>query len=179
MMHLNCHSPHAVLFGESKYGGLSLPELYTDQGHHQLKLLIRHLKLKDQNGDLIYIDLTNVQLVTGAIPPFFSLPYLMHAKWINWDWIVSICKYTAQLQIVIDIEHMWIPLLVRDHDVSLMDSALKYNFSPQYLREINQCHIFLQVITLADITLADGTHVLPKVLSGEALVDRHSTLHWP
>jgi hypothetical protein len=59
----------------NSYGGLSLPELYTDQGYHQMQLLIGHMKLKDQNGDLIYIDLTNIQLATGAIDPFFSLPY--------------------------------------------------------------------------------------------------------
>jgi hypothetical protein len=123
-MHLNHHTPHAVLFSESRLGGLSLPDLYTDQGHYQLKLLIGHLKLKDRNGDLINIDLSNVQLVTGAILPFFSLPYSRYAKWINWDWIVSIWKYTSHFQIVVDIENMWTPLLVRDHDISLMDSAI-------------------------------------------------------
>jgi hypothetical protein len=94
--------------------------------------------LKDRNGDVINIDLSNVQLVTGAILPFFSLPYSRYAKWIKWDWIVSIWKYTSHLQIVVDIENMWTPLLVRDHDISLMDSAILYNFSPQYLHEINQ-----------------------------------------
>ncbi len=33
-MHLNHHTPHAVLFSESRLGGLSLPDLYTDQGHY-------------------------------------------------------------------------------------------------------------------------------------------------
>jgi hypothetical protein len=31
---------------------------------------------------------------------------------------------------------------------------------------------------LANITSADGTRILPEVLSGEPLVDRHSTLWW-
>ena len=135
--------------------------------------------MKDRNGDVINIDLSNVQLVTGAILPFFSLPYSRYAKWIKWDWIVSIWKYTSHLQIVVDIENMWTPLLVRDHDISLMDSAILYNFSPQYLHEINQAWIFLQVITLADITSAAYTHILQEALSGEAIVDRYSTLRWP
>jgi len=39
-LHLNHHTPRAVLFGGLRYGGLDLPELYTDQGYGQLKLLI-------------------------------------------------------------------------------------------------------------------------------------------
>jgi hypothetical protein len=44
-LHLNRHTPRAVLFGSSKYSGLELPELYTDQGSGQLKLLCGHVKL--------------------------------------------------------------------------------------------------------------------------------------
>jgi hypothetical protein len=33
-----------------KYGGLDLPEFYTDQGFGQLRLLIGHLKLRDEVG---------------------------------------------------------------------------------------------------------------------------------
>jgi hypothetical protein len=49
-LHLNRHTSQAVLFGSLKYGGLGLPELYTDQVHGQLKLLIGHLKLQDEAG---------------------------------------------------------------------------------------------------------------------------------
>ncbi len=47
-MHLNRHTPHALHFGVPKYGGLFLPDHLTDQGYGQLKLLIGHLKSKDQ-----------------------------------------------------------------------------------------------------------------------------------
>jgi len=52
-LHLNRHTPRAVIFAGPRYGGLSIPELYTDQGYGQLKLLIGHLKLRDETGDLI------------------------------------------------------------------------------------------------------------------------------
>jgi hypothetical protein len=35
-LHLNRHTPHAILFAGSRYGGLNLPELYTDQGISQI-----------------------------------------------------------------------------------------------------------------------------------------------
>jgi len=44
-LHLNRHTPRAVLFGGPRYGGIDLPELYTDQGFGQLKFFDVHLKL--------------------------------------------------------------------------------------------------------------------------------------
>jgi hypothetical protein len=54
-LHLNRHSPRAVLFPGPRYGGLSLPDLYDDQGIGQLRLLLGHLKLGDDTGQLITI----------------------------------------------------------------------------------------------------------------------------
>jgi hypothetical protein len=45
-LELNRHTPHAVLFGETKYGGLTIPNLFTDQGYGQLRLLICHISIK-------------------------------------------------------------------------------------------------------------------------------------
>jgi hypothetical protein len=38
-LNLNCHTPHTILFAGPKYGGLNIPELYTDEGFGKLKLL--------------------------------------------------------------------------------------------------------------------------------------------
>jgi hypothetical protein len=50
-LHLNHHTPHAVIFGDYKYGGPALPDLYTDQGYQQLRFLIGHLNLHDTVGN--------------------------------------------------------------------------------------------------------------------------------
>jgi hypothetical protein len=54
-----------------------------------------------------------------------------HVKWIEWNWIVSIWKHMSQIKIIVDMEHMWTFTPVRLHDISLMEAALSYNFSPQ------------------------------------------------
>jgi hypothetical protein len=76
-MFLNRQTPHAVIFGKPKYGGLSIPDLITDQGYGQLKL-IGHLKSNDQNGSLLHITITQVQLWTGALNPFSPYPTLLN-----------------------------------------------------------------------------------------------------
>jgi hypothetical protein len=47
------------------------------------------------------------------------------------------------------------------------------------LDSINRCRIYLQVITIADITSADGTYILPEVKLGQHPSGRKSTLQWP
>ncbi len=48
-LHLDRHSPHAVIFASTLYGGLGLPDLYIDQGFSQLTLFIGHVKLNDED----------------------------------------------------------------------------------------------------------------------------------
>jgi hypothetical protein len=39
--------------------------------------------------------------------------------------------------------------------------------------------MYLQVITISDISTADGKYVLPNILLGHRTEDRASTLKWP
>jgi hypothetical protein len=65
-MHLNCHSPHAVIFRPPKYGGFSLPDLNTDQGYGQLWFFLGHCRLNDEVGTLIKIATSHFQLHVGS-----------------------------------------------------------------------------------------------------------------
>jgi hypothetical protein len=74
-LHLNHHTPRSILFSSPRLGGLVLPDYYIDQGYGQLHLIIGHLKLQDDNGKLIQILLTYIQLHVGSSTPVFYLPF--------------------------------------------------------------------------------------------------------
>jgi hypothetical protein len=67
--------------------------------------------------------------------------------------------------------------LQRKNDIMLLQFFIELKFSPNQLETLNHCRIYLQVVTLSDITSADGTTLLHPVLQGEKLTDRKSTLH--
>ncbi len=177
-LHLNKHTPHAVLFGDARYGGLGLPDLYTDQGFGQLKFLVGHLKLADDTG-LICISLSHLQIYTGSATPVLSLAFAPYAKWIDSSWLTSVWKYTSQLKIGIDIEDQWTPIVCRLHDALIMDVVLQFNFSPKSLLQINLYRLYLQVLTISDIVSADGITRLPTTAKGEQAPHRVSSLYWP
>ncbi len=87
-------------------------------------------------------------------------------------------KYTYQLQITVKVEHHWTTQLDHSDNMFLMDEFIKYNFSSQQMRHVNNCRIFLQVILLSDITTADGRRFLPMIHKGLKPADRTSVLHW-
>jgi hypothetical protein len=178
-LHLNRHTPRAVLFGGLKYGGLDLPELYTDQGFGQLRLLIGHLKLRDEVGLQIICFLSELQLFIGTIQPVFTLPFSLYGHLVGDYWLVSIWKHLSQIGFTLEVEDAWCPTLPRQNDASIMELAFLHNFSPQQLREINSCRLYLQVITVSDIVNAQGTCILQSAIKGERESSRVSSLHWP
>jgi hypothetical protein len=176
---LTRHTPRAVLFSGPTYGSLSLPDLYDDQGLGQLLLLVGHLKLGEDNGKLILSILSHMQLGSGSSRPFLSLPLSTYGRLLELNWITSIWSYTESAQVTIDIEHQWLQKLSREGDTMIIDTAMQFNLTMQQLHQINTCQMYLQVITISDISTADGTRLLPDIIKGKRIEDRVSNLQWP
>jgi len=115
---------------------MELPDLYVDQGHGQLKLLIGHLKLRDEVGQQIMCFLSELQLFIGSGSPVLTIPFQTYGCLVDNYWLVSAWKHMSQIGITIDVEDVWTPTIPRQSDAALMDVALQYNFSSQELREI-------------------------------------------
>jgi len=175
---MNHHTPHAVLFGDNTYGGLSLPDLYTDQGFQQLRLLIGHLNLQDDIGKLILIAISWLQLITGSTTPFFSLPYKPFKKWIGKGWLQLIWQYTSKTNLTMEVKQHWTPTLYRNGDSPMMATAQQRGYSHHFFQQINKFCIYLQVIVIPDITSADGKTILPEAIRGHR-PHRRSSLVWP
>jgi hypothetical protein len=155
-LHLNQNTARSIIFGPSLYGGLSIPDLYFFQGIGQLQLLIHHLSSKDEISSLILIDLSYVQLLTGATTPFLHLQHKRYSQWFECGWVMSIWEFTSTLKLELHIRQAFHPKLSREHDVAIMEVFLFLSLPPTTLKILNACRCYLQVITVADIATADG-----------------------
>jgi len=176
---LNWHTPRAVLFAGPRYGGLGLSENYTDLGIGHLQYLVGHIKMGDEVGQLLLSSITHTQLQVGSVTPFFKLAYPRYVKWIDSTWIMDVWKFTNQAKVVIDVEKHWLPCLPCKHDAALMDLALTFNLNADQLKSINLCRLYLQVITVSNITNATGDRLLASAMAGFRDNQRSSTLLWP
>ena len=65
------------------------------------------------------------------------------------------------------------------HDASLMELSLQFWFDVCQLQEINSCRVYLQVITVSDVTDASGLCLLPSAMNGHRDSTCPSHLLWP
>ncbi len=77
------------------------------------------------------------------------------------------------------IKNEWVPNLQREGDAMLMDYFISLKYKPKDLHDLNLCRIYMQALSLADITSADGKTIIPDCKLGRRLIDRRSSLSWP
>jgi len=123
--------------------------------------------------------LSYLQIFIGSSKSVFSQSFSTFAKWVDYNWLTSLWQFTSQAKIVLDIEHKWLPQLPRENDAFIMDLALTYRFTPMQLKYINHCRLYLQVLTISEITDASGHHILTTATQGIKDSSRPSKYLWP
>jgi hypothetical protein len=111
--------------------------------------------------------------------PLTNLPFQWYEKIIEKNWLTSVWSYAHSANIIIDIEDQWLPEVAREGDSMLMDLAMNLNLSTLQLKQINAFRLYLQVLTISDISTATGSHILSNIIRGRKTEDRLSRLHWP
>ncbi len=138
-----------------------------------------HLQSDDGIAKQILCNLSHLQLQVRSSTPVLALHYTKYHKWIDHTWLTSIWQFLNSIKATLEIERQWIPQVCREHDQMLMDIALTLHFTPPQLASINYCRMHLQVLTVSDITAADGISLLSSSWRGVQDPSRVSNLHWP
>jgi hypothetical protein len=177
-MHTNRNTARSIIHGPLLLGGMALPHLDTVQGIDKLRLFLGHLRLQDDNGSLIKIDLTYDQLLCGVPQFVFNYNYEKFA-WVEWGWVTSLWSFLSRTELMFHIPDLWLPTATREHDIFLMEYFMAQCLSIKELQVLNAFRQYLQVIMLSDITSADGTYIIPEAKAGLPIQLRTSSLQWP
>lgn len=137
------------------------------------------MRLQDKTGKLIAIDMTYIQLITGLTTLFLNENYTHFQKWFEPGWLTSVWEFSSCSHLTYLMPNHWTPNPSRQHDKALMEFFLERKLHYSIIDSINRCRIYLQVITISDITSADGTYILPEVKLRKRPFGRKSTLEWP
>jgi hypothetical protein len=94
-------------------------------------------------------------------------------------WLKSLRTFFASIDGCLELNTSFLPSIQRHHDEHIMDIVLQSGiFSNSEMRQINHCIMYLQVIMLSDICLADGALLDKEMLLGELDMRRSSTTSW-
>jgi hypothetical protein len=89
--------------------------------------------------------------------PSMSIPHLESV------FLQSTRSFLSQIDGQIEVDESFIPPVQREHDEYLMDIALTSNeFTKSELRLINYCRLYIQSVTVSDITTAQGDTLIPS-----------------
>ena len=152
--------PRAVVFGPTKYGGMEWDSPLSITLFEQVKLIVGSLRLGDTVGKLLSIQLTWIQLIAGIETPI--LDEKKSLKYVPTGWITTLRDKLRPLKIDIEIENVWVPRIQRENDWCIMEYVQK-SLPELMWNSINLCRLYLQAVTLVDITTFDGTTVALEV----------------
>jgi hypothetical protein len=153
---VNKSFPQRVAFGPKDMCGLALLDMSIDWGIHQIQHFLNHVFAANSIGNLITIALQCLQLGAGCSFHILECPDEA-LRYISSCWLTSIHEFLAWHKISLDVTLARLIPTCQINDQHLMDDfrALRI-FNNDQLCDLNLCRIFLQVMTLSDITDGPG-----------------------
>ena len=162
----NRHTKMEVLYGPRDLGGAEFCHLITQQGICQTTYFLRHWRSQSSVGKLLKSAVAWTQLSVGTSCSILEqvevpLPHL-ESKWIR-----SLRMFLASISASIQLDDSCVQEPQREHDRYLMDMIIQSDrFTPSEIRRLNYCRLYLQAVTLADITKPNGQELDPCHLQG-------------
>jgi hypothetical protein len=171
--------PTAIRHGPTSMGGLDLLDLRTEAGVSALKLLRDSIFSRSETGKMILINLYYSQLESGLGDPLLVQPSIP-VSYLTPTWITSIRQFLYQHNLQIYLTESYEPPLRTQHDQYIMHAEHLTHFTVSEKLDINLVRIFLQAVTLFDISAGtDGRTICPLSYRGERPPDFVSRPSWP
>ena len=163
----NRNTKREIIYGPMAYGGANFRHLYMHQGVGQITLFMRHWRQPNTiPGKLLKCAVAWTQMTAGTSYSILQRVYedLPHMES---KWLVSMRTFMAQINASIDLDHKGVPPTQRQHDAHIMDAILESDkFTASQIRRLNYCRLFLQAVTISDITDATGMQLDLSKLTG-------------
>ena len=175
----NRKTKRAILYGPVSYGGARFHHLHTIQGVGQILSFLKHWRAPTtQPGILLRIAVAWTQYNAGTGISFLEdihtqLPYC------DSKWLMGLKQFLEKIDGSLDLDDTYVLPIQREHDFYLMDKVLSEGtFSDDDLNMINYCRLYLQALTVSDITTLDGKTIdKPKLKGNWSLLSSRSTTH--
>ena len=137
--------------------GLEFPNLYTAMGTARTSFLLEHCWQKAPTGQLLQVAIENHVLDVGLFDFIWdNTHFASYSRWCSHhSWIYNICAFNNQKEIVLSLQHAQLHPK-RCHDRALMELASEFVNTTSELKAFNRVRMLHNVVSLADITSANG-----------------------
>ena len=152
--------PTEIRHGPAEMGGLDLLDLRTELGISTLQFVRDAVYKGSEAGKLIILNVKYSQIESGIAEPLMEKPSI-YVSYLTPSWILSVRQFlhlhnmTLTLTDTIHIE------IRGKEDRCIMNAEALTRYDPTQQRDINLVRLYLQVITLSDMSTPDGLDACP------------------
>ena len=146
----------------------------------KLTYFLYHMRGKGTVTQEMRASVALVQLEIGSGKNFFELPFDRWGKLATPCWVSNLWKLCSRVGITLRAAESahWIPPLQSSSDRYIMDVVTDCVPRRDWIR-INHCRRYLQVVTVADLFLHDGSRLHPDILRCKRPSGRLPNYVWP
>jgi hypothetical protein len=153
----NRNYPSVYRHAPASLQGLDIPLLYIEQEISHIRQVLTHGAIPTTTGTLMQISLEQAQLEVGLGVPFLETSFGFYGFLLTDIWWKAIWEFVWCNDITLTCPDQTLPQPQRTNDVFLMARLCSQSsLSPSELLSCNRCRLFLEAITLADITSGSG-----------------------
>ncbi|MGH7954577.1 MAG: hypothetical protein ACREOZ_01300, partial [Gloeomargaritales cyanobacterium] len=127
---------------------------------------------------MILTSLAHTQLAAGIGTQILNADYKKYKYAQAKTWLDCIWQFLYEMNATIECSVAWRPEKQCDNDSFLMQTFAS-QFTAAEAQTINQCRMFLQVVTVADIATGDGRTVGKTYIEWKRDEHRISNYSWP
>ena len=169
----------AARHGPLLSGGYGVLSLYHYQGSARTAALVEHCCRRTPTGIQIHLCIEDLVLEAGYFGLLWQMPFSTYSCWTSpHSWVYSICDYNQANDITLNTDHAKL-LPKRAHDQPIMALVAQHFDSPSALAAINRVRMLHGVVSLADITTADGRSLDDEFLCSTEFDGRRNDFLWP
>ena len=174
----NRNTKREIVYGPMAYGGANFRHLYMHQGVGQITTFMKHWRQPNTiPGKLLRCTVAWTQMTAGTSYSILQRVYedLPH---LESRWLTSMRNFMADINATIELDETGVPTVQRQADTYIMDQILESNkFTAAQIRRLNYCRLYLQAITISDLTDATGITLDLTKLAGNPSI-QSSTTTW-
>ena len=163
----NRNTSRRVLFGPAHLNGGAFRPFITEKGVGQVMYLLKQWTSDLPPGKAQRIAVSWAQVNAGVSWSIFDdvTTPLPHCES---KWFLSVRSFLASIDGKLRLDDPYIPAPQRVNDTHIMDYVLASGqFKPNAIKQINYCRLYLQAVTVSDVTEASGFCLFPGIGKGQ------------
>jgi Reverse transcriptase (RNA-dependent DNA polymerase) len=175
------HFPRAVVYGPQQFGGLGFQLLYVETSCRRIEIFICEWNSESKLGKSMRININWVQLHCGISIPLME--YKGDLNYIPKNWFTVIRDFFVQVNAELNIRGIWLPKLLRDGDIVIMDEVNKLVILPSKKEIVNNWRLYFGINTLSQMTNYNGDKIMDRYLKKKDVLHTEvksvTPIKWP